>query len=128
MKELREDMIKQKVERVQARKDNGKMYGALEELREVGEPRQKLFVNDSKGNRIFDDIEAAEYVRNHIISQFSDVSKPNIEAHEGEPRPLDKPIFPSEVSRAINKLKNRKAVGLDGICAELVKNALPIIQ
>ena len=64
----------------------------------------------------------------YFASQFSDVTKPAIDAFVSKPRPLSKPILPSEVEKAVKKLKSRRAVGLDGICAELVKNAPPIIH
>ena len=47
---------------------------------------------------------------------------PPLEAHPPDPQPLHTPIQPSEVGAAIKKLKNGRAVGLDNLCAELLKN------
>ena len=61
----------------------------------------------------------------HFVAQFNDIRMPPIEAHPPNPQPLLRPIQPSEVGTAIRKLKNGRAVGLDNLCAELLKHAPP---
>jgi len=120
--------LEAKVREISTCKDNAKMFQAIKMARDHGIPRQKLFVNDAKGERITNEIKAADFVRKHFVSQFSDVHKVTIEAHPESPRPLQKPIEDWQVKAAIKKLKNRRAVGLDGICAELVKNGPDVIH
>ena len=69
--------------------------------------------------------EAAEYVRSYFVSQFSDANKSPLEAHPPDPKPLAYSITTAEVKEAVKKLKNRRAVGLDGLSAELLKNGPP---
>ena len=71
--------------------------------------------------------EAAEFVKAHFVSLFSDVQRSPVEAHPANPRCLSNPISSSEVETATKRLKNRRAVGLDGLCAELLKNGPPEI-
>ena len=125
VRELRTKALQELVNDVEKHKDDAKTFKALEAVKQFGKAKQKLLVKDDKGDRILDDKEAAEYVRLHFVSQFSDVRKPPLDAHPNGPRPLQREIKPSEVGTAINKLKNRKAVGLDSLSAELVKNGPP---
>ena len=63
----------------------------------------------------------------HFVSLISDVQRSPVEAHPANPRCLSNPISSSEVETATKRLKNRRAVGLDGLCAELLKNGPPEI-
>ena len=101
------------------------MFQAIKEVKEFGEKREKLFVNGENGDRIMDQAEAADFVRNYFVKQFSDVTRDPIEAHETKGKPLEKPISASEVASAIKKMNNRRAVGLDNLCAEMLKNGPP---
>ena len=77
-------------------------------------------VNNADGERILDEGEAAEYVRTYFKEQFTNVPIQPIE--QPKLQTLVKPVQPNEVQSAVKKLKNRRAVGLDGLCAELLKN------
>ena len=128
VRNLRMLMIQEKVAVIDQCKDSAKQFEAIRIVRDLGKTRQKLVVHNTDGERIMDDTEAAEYVRAHFVTQFSNVNKPPLEPHPPNPQPLSYPILPSEVDKAIRKLKNRRAVGLDGLCAELLKNAPPEIH
>ena len=129
IKALNMNEIESKVAAVDKLKDTAKQFEAIRFVRELesGKIKKKLVVNDADDNRIMNDVKAAECVRSHFISQFSNAQKPPIEAQVGQPTPLQSPIKAEEVCVAIKKLKNRKAIGLDGLCAELVKSAPPEI-
>ncbi|GFR76113.1 retrovirus-related Pol polyprotein LINE-1 [Elysia marginata] len=45
----------------------------------------------------------------------------NIDAFQGPPKALDKPITAGEVKKSLDRLKNNRASGQDGISAELLK-------
>ena len=46
---------------------------------------------------------------------------------EDEGRPCDKNITMKELQTAINRLKSRKASGLDGVPGEAIKNLPPLL-
>lgn len=125
MKQLRQEMIQEKVAAVDKCKDSARQFEALRIVRQIDQKRQQLKVNNAEGEQIIDKTEAAEYVRLHFQAQFYDVSRPTLDANTPTPQPLKTAITPSEVDRAMKKLKNRRAVGLDGLCAELLKNGPP---
>ena len=58
------------------------------EVKDFGKKKGKLIVNNDHGERIMDDVEAAEYVRTYFVSQFSDVNRSPLEAHQPSPQPL----------------------------------------
>ena len=119
------EAIKDKVSAVERCKDSAKTFQAIREVKEFDKKKEKLIVNNDQGERIIDDIDAAEYVRTCFVSQFSDENRVSSEAHQTSPKSLEKPIESSEVDAAIRKLKNQKAVGLDNLCAELLKHGPP---
>ena len=125
VKQLRTEAIEAKVAAVDKCKDSAKMFQAIREVQEFGKARQKLVVHNEQGDRIIDDKEVAEYVKAHFVTQFIDVRMPPLDDNTSEPRPLLCQIKPSEVDRATRKLKNGRAVGLDNLCAELVKHGPP---
>ena len=84
-------------------------------------------MNNTDGERILNSQEAAEFVKAHFVSLFSDVQRSPVEAHPANPCCLSYPISSSEVETVTKRLKNRRAVGLDGLCAELLKNNPPEI-
>ncbi len=97
--ELRMKMIEEKVAEIDKCKDSARQFAAIKIVKEINQKRQKLVVNNEEGERIMDDEAAAEYVRKHFISQFSDINKPPLEAHPTDPRPLNTPIQPAEVQK-----------------------------
>jgi hypothetical protein len=125
IQERKTQAIEEKVAAVDKCKDNARQFEAIRMLKHSAKPKQKLIVNNADGERIMNDIDAAEYVRTYFVSQFSDVCKPPLEAHTTKPCPLQRPVQANEVQVAVKKLKNGRAVGLDGLSAELVKNAPP---
>ena len=127
LRDLRMEALKEKVSAVEGCKDSAKTFQAIREVKDFGKKKEKLIVNNDQGERIMDDVETAEYVRTYFVSQFSDVSRSPLEAHAPtiSPQPLEKPIESSEVNAAIRKLKKRRAIGLDNLCAELLKHGPP---
>jgi len=108
MKLLRMQMIEEKVAIKDRCKDNAKQFEAIRILKEIDQKKQPIRVNNEAGERIMNDQEAAEYVRSYFVTQFSDVSKPSLEAHPPGTRwDLAEPIKASEVQRAVKKLRNR---------------------
>ncbi len=74
-----------------------------------------------------EDAEAAEHVR---TSHFSDVNRFSLGAHQPGPQFIKKHkrLESSEVSAANHKLKNRRALGFDNLCAGLLNHAPPELQ
>ena len=121
MRTLRAEAMKAKVAAVDKCKDCAKTFQAMREVRDFDVQRHKLVVDNHKGDRIMDDIEAAEFVRTHFVRQFSDEKRSPVSAHESLPHPLDDPIKLGEIDSAIRKLRNGRAVGVDNLSAELLK-------
>ena len=89
---------------------------------------KKLIVNNDNGDRIVNSKEIVEYVKNYFQTLFYDKTQPDVEeAFPHVATPLHKPITAFEVQTAIRKLKNGRAVGLDGINSELLKCAPEMI-
>jgi hypothetical protein len=122
---LRMEEINAKIECINNFKDNAKQFEAIKFLKDEKQGAKKLVVNNSEKERIDNEIEAAEFVRLYFESLFHIRDSTSPEAFPDEPRPMSAPITHDEVQIAINKLKNRKAAGLDGISAELVKYGPP---
>ena len=111
---LRMEEINAKIECINNFKDNAKQYEAINVLKDEKQGAKKLVVNNEKKERIDNAIEAAEFVRLYFESLFHIRDSTSPEAFPDEPRPLSAPITHDEFQIAINKLKNRKAAGLDG--------------
>ena len=52
------------------------MFEAIRAVKEHGQTRQELVVNDANGKRIVNSREAAEFVKAHFVSLFSDTQDP----------------------------------------------------
>jgi hypothetical protein len=42
-------------------------FQAIREVKDFGKKKEKLIVNNDQGERIMDDVEAAEYVRTYFV-------------------------------------------------------------
>ncbi len=87
VRNLRMEALKDKVSAVDRCKDSAKTFQAIREVKDFGKKKEKLVVNNDHGERIMDDVKAAEYVRTYFVSQFSDVNRLPLEAHQPSPQP-----------------------------------------
>ena len=66
----------------------------------------------------------------HFTELFKDVGNPSIRLIKPKEQyldNLDRPIAPTEITAAVNKMKAGKAAGPDGITIDVIKNAYPIL-
>ncbi|OQR83398.1 hypothetical protein ACHHYP_14761, partial [Achlya hypogyna] len=81
----------------------------------------QIRLHDDDGRQILDMDETRRLVAKHFKSQFFDASRPTV-LPDFEAKPLSEPITAYEVASAIKKLRNRRAVGPDGLPAEVLKS------
>ncbi len=65
--------------------------------------------------------QAAETVAKYFSNLFFDPQIEEVNSTEVEKKPLNKPITITEVTQALKKMRNGRAVGPDGIPGELLK-------
>ena len=73
--------------------------------------KNNITVFNEKGNTVGSDKLKAKIIMDYFKVQFND----------DPPSSLNSPITPDEVYKAINKLNNRKAPGIDNIPGEVIK-------
>ncbi|GFR77625.1 retrovirus-related Pol polyprotein LINE-1, partial [Elysia marginata] len=76
---------------------------------------------DNSGKLVINPNDLLTIVAEYFKSKFQDVSIENIDAFQGPPKALDKPITAGEVRKSLDRLKNNRASGQDGISAKLLK-------
>ncbi|GFR75486.1 retrovirus-related Pol polyprotein LINE-1 [Elysia marginata] len=81
----------------------------------------KIILEDNSGKLVINPNDVLTIVAEYFKSKFQDVSIENIDAFQGPPKALDKPITAGEVRKSLDRLKNNTASGQDGISAELLK-------
>ena len=81
-----------------------------------------------KGKFLTERNDALEIITKFFKKKFVDENTQEIEAFEGNARPLNKPIELHEVVQSLNKLNNNRAVGPDGIPGKLYKYGSPLLS
>ena len=80
--------------------------------------------NSEETRKVIKDTVKVEIIRDYFEEHYScPTDESPLEPFKGPPRLLNSPITAEEVQKAASKLRNNKAVGLDGIPNELLKHA-----
>ncbi|GFS10669.1 LINE-1 retrotransposable element ORF2 protein [Elysia marginata] len=78
-------------------------------------------VEDNCGKLVTNPNDVLTIVAAYFKSKLQNVRIENIDAFQGPPKALDKPITAGEVRKSLDRLKNNRASGQDGTSAELLK-------
>lgn len=110
------------VDTISKSSDSHQMFQALNLIRR--KHTQAYIIQDGNGHLVKADKDKLKILHDYFSNKYNG---PNCITHRDEDPnyngPLDNPITPREVKEAINKLNNNRAVGPDGIPAELLKAA-----
>ena len=118
MKKAKQDSLDLVLTEIESTPDNAKMFKSVKFL--LRGKRQNPTMKDGNNHTITSPEERYESIKDHF---YQHVFKKEIDELESDTshEPLDKQIAESESGSALKKMKNRKAAGLDGISAELLK-------
>ncbi|GFR64481.1 very-long-chain enoyl-CoA reductase [Elysia marginata] len=117
--ERRNKELEEKVESINNANDDHAMFKAVKLLNQKQYENPK--VEDNSGKLVINPNDVLTIVAEYFKSKFQNVSIENIDAFQGPPKALDKPITAGEVGKSLDRLKNSRASGQDGISAELLK-------
>eukprot|EP00117_Sycon_ciliatum_P001455 scpid104349/ scgid7113/ len=112
-------------EEVERQKDGAQMYKAVALLTRRKAPRP--VVEDVDGHIVGNAAESVDIIKGHFCKQFSVPGGEILEPFVGEPRPLQRPITTEELQQSITRLNNNRSSGPDGVAAELLKYAGPML-
>ena len=120
LKELDDDMS----EIEKTADDSAKMFAAVRALQNR-KPKEPLLLDKPDGGKTSNDEDHAEIITNYFRSLFQTSTAE--ELSNVPPMPMRKKFTPQEVTKAIGKLKNSKAAGIDELKAEQLKYGPEII-
>ena len=116
--------ITDQVKEIEANKDDSaKMFAAVRLLQNHTR-KDPLLLDKKDGGKTSNDEDHAEIITEYFKSLFHVTAEALTDV---PPTPMRNPFTPEEVKRAIKKLKNNKAAGIDDIKAEQLKYGPDII-
>jgi len=118
IRHLEEHEIDRRTSEIEHLNDSAQMFRAVREL--TSSRPSKLVIKNASGEIVGQPEEAAEIVAKHFASLFHSSQVEPLNANVTN-APLHSPITTKEVSQAVAKLNNGRAVGPDGVPGELLK-------
>ena len=120
LKIIRERNIDEIINEIDSAPHDMKMYKSIKRLK-TSTQKKNIIVHDDEGKNIINEKAKYQAVKKHFQQQLYDEKAIKIEQFEGEPKSLMKKITAEEVNNALKRMSNNRAVGEDGIPAELLK-------
>ena len=107
VKEVREKEIDKIVQDIESTKDDVKMFKAVRNMK--NRKFENPTVHDKEGKSVTSPEQVYKIIAEHFKTQFLQQNETKIERHQGEPKPLNKPIIGSEVKTSAISMSNNKA-------------------
>ena len=124
IKDLENKRIEQQLQEIEITKDDStRMFQAIKHMQRC-KPKAKLLIKTKEGNLTAEENDQAELIAQHFKNQFFKYETNTIEI---TPLPMSVPFTCDEIQRAVKTLKNNKSAGIDGIKAEMLKNAPELV-
>ena len=120
LKEIREKNIDAIIQEINDAPYDMRMYKSIKRLRQH-KTNKNIIVHDDEGKNIVNEKEKYQAVKKHFQQQLYDENAIDITQFQGKPRPLINMITADEVTKSLQRMSNNRAVGEDGIPAELLK-------
>ena len=115
----REEAIDKIIQDIENAKDDARMFKAVNNIKRTRYENQT--VHDSDGRNATTPKQVYDIVKEHFQKVFYREGETVIERHVGPPKPLNKPITGTEITKTTTTMSNNK--GYANIPMELVKNA-----
>ena len=117
--------IAEKIESIEKQNnDSRRMFSVIKEMNRE-KPKVPLLIRTREGNLTSNDAEQCELIAAHFKEQFFKEAE---QIKLSNPQAMRNPFTSSEISDAINKLRNNRSSGLDNVTAELLKYGPAILH
>ena len=117
VKEIREKEIDEICEEIDKTKDDARMFKAAKKIQR--KPFENPIVHDKEGKCVTQPQQLYQVIKEHFHKQFFKEDQEDVQRFIGPPRPLNRPISSTEVSKAASAMSNGKAA--NGIPVEIIK-------
>ena len=117
--------IAEKIESIEKENnDSRRMFSVIKEINRE-KPKVPLLIKTREGDMTSNDAEQCELIADHFKKQFFKEAE---QIKLSNPQAMRNPFTSSEISSAINKLRNNRSSGLDNVTAELLKYGPAILH